>query len=194
MQLEHHRIADLFREGGGLVLRGRGKRLDGGNPIGGEQPLRLERGKQHPAPPARGANDFVDARVGGRVALPVVEQGRRFIQRLQLGTVAPHVRKRPRGPVGVLERRDSRVIQDRLAGLDRRPTHPAREQRLFALEPGQRLQSRGHRRGVGDGLRVRIASTRRNRIAARGRHRRESPASASRQSTDCRAPVRRQRH
>src|SRR5262249_16162940 len=145
-QFQHHGVADS---------RGRGNRLLGGggaggrrhrDAVGGEQFLGLDLRQQRAAGGAGGGHKGPHfLLVGG----PVLGQGGgRLREQLRAAAVLHHVQEGADGGLGRVERRDVRLVVDRLAGADFLSAHP-RGQKGLVLQAGERHELAGRLGRVG---------------------------------------------
>ena len=130
MELEDDRETDGDGGGDGFVL-GRGDAgFHGRNPISRHDLLRFDFRQHGPTRLSRRGNDRLGGFAGGLLRVSARWQARSLIERLKVVIRPPHERERLRGGIGISESRDACVIEDLLAGFDRRAAHPARENRL----------------------------------------------------------------
>ena len=131
VQLHYDRVSDRIRVAHGFVRGQREPRLDAGDAVEREQPLRFDLGEERPAlgadrlhHPAR----LELARLAGRI----FRERRRLVEAAQVVRILPHVIENARCGVGICERRNAGLGEDALARGDIEAAHPARQHRLSA--------------------------------------------------------------
>ena len=136
VQLQDDRVSHLLRGFQCLLLGDRNPRFDRGNVVGLQQLLGLVLGQDG----AAGLPHIVDNSLGlAELQRRVLRHCWRFVDRLQVVSIPPHVVEGAHRAVREPEYRNAGLVQDLLASCDLSAAHPARQHRL-AESLGVRLQ------------------------------------------------------
>jgi hypothetical protein len=150
VELDNDRIADPISGGDGLLDRRGDHRLRDRDAVGRQELLRLVLGQERPALGPDGRDQGLGLGPVDRKILVGGERGR-LVDLAQVAVETPRGVEDPHGVVGVVERRDPRLAEDRRTLGDVRPAHPAGKDRLaFGLREADELA--GGRRRIGHRL------------------------------------------